>query len=102
PARALAVDADREPARLTEPADEVGSAVGLERAGRIVEKHARGAELRQLPRLLDQRRRLARDTRRVDEPAFELAAGRGGRLRSLPKVLDVVERIMEPEDVDSF
>ena len=60
----------------------------------------RGAELRELARLLDERVHLARDAGAVDEPGLELALGRRDRLGRLAEVRDVVQRVVQPEDVD--
>ena len=100
-ARALEVHAHREAARLLQAVHEVAGAAGLERAGRVVEEHPRRAELRQPPRALHERLRLARHPRAVDEAAVELAPGRGDRLCRLGEVRDVVQRVVEPEDVDA-
>ena len=43
---------------------------------------------------------LARVARAVDEPGVELALRSGDRLARLPQVGDVVQRVVEPEDVD--
>ena len=75
-------------------------ALRLQRAGRVVEEHARGAELGQLARLLDERLRLARVAGAVDEAGVELAAGGGDRLAGLAQVRDVVQRVVQAEDVD--
>src|SRR5918995_133529 len=74
PRRALAVDPDREAARLADRRRELAGAVGLERSGRIVEKDPSGAELGQLARLLDERVGLARRAGAVDQARVELAA----------------------------
>ena len=58
-AGALAVEADRQPARLADRLDQLADAVRLERAGRIVDEDARGAELGQALRLGDERVGLA-------------------------------------------
>jgi hypothetical protein len=100
PRRALEVDADRQPARLAQLPHELPGAVRLERARRVVEEHARGAEARQARRLLDERLGLPGDPGAVDEPGLELAPGGGDRLGGPAQVLDVVERVVEAEDVD--
>ena len=46
PAGALAVEADGQAGELVQLGDELARARGLEQAGRIVQQHARGAELR--------------------------------------------------------
>ena len=53
-AGALAVEADREARCFAHLADEVGSPLRAQRARRVVDEHARGAELRQPLRLLDE------------------------------------------------
>ena len=85
-ARALAVDADREPRGFVQSDDELVRAVRLQRARRIVEEHPRRAELRQLLRLFHQRLVLAGRAGAVDEPGLELAAGRCDRLGRLAQV----------------
>ena len=89
------------PARLGERADELLRPVRLQRAGRVVEEHAHGAELGQQPRPLDQRVDLARAARAVDEAGLEVAAGGDDRLGGLAQVRDVVERVVQAEDVDA-
>ena len=74
-ARALAVEADRQAARLADRLDELADAVRLERAGRVVDQHAGGTELRQAPRLRDERLGLAGRAGAVDEARVELAPG---------------------------
>ena len=76
-------------------------AVRLQRSGRIVQEHARHAELGQLRRLLDERLGLAGRAGAVDEPGGELGARGGDRLGGLAEVRHVVQRIVEPEDVDA-
>ena len=98
--RSLHVEADRKPARLGEPGDERLRLVRYERAGRVVHQDAGRAEIGQLPGLLDEHVGLAGAARAVDETCVKRAAGtRDGRAR-LPKVRDVVERVVQPEDVD--
>ena len=55
----------------------------------------------QLLRPLDERVDLARAAGAVDEADVELLAGGDDRLARLAQVRDVVERIVEPEDVDA-
>src|SRR5438034_3865489 len=97
---ALAVEADREAARLTERADQLVGAVGLQRARGIVEEDPYGSQLGQLLRLLDEVLRLAGVARAVDEAGVELALRSSDRLARLPQVGDVVQRVVQPEDVD--
>ena len=61
---------------------------------------ARRVQLRQLARLLDERVRGPLATRAVDETGMELLARGDDRLAGLAQVGDVVERVVEPEDVD--
>ena len=100
-AGSLGVDPDRQPARLAERAHELLRRVRLQRAGRIVEEDAHRAELGQHPRALDQRLDLAGAAGAVDEPGLEVALRGDDRLGRLAQVRDVVERVVEPEDVDA-
>ena len=97
PAGALAVEADRQTGHLPQLGHELACPVGLEQAGGIVEQDARGADLGQPLRGLDQRLVAAAA---VEEPGVELAPGRDHGLGGGPQVRGVVERVMEPEDVD--
>ena len=54
PGRTLAVHADRQPTRLGKRRDQFVRPGGSQSAGCVVEKHSRGAEVRQLLGLLDQ------------------------------------------------
>ena len=72
----------------------------LECAGRIVEKHARRAELGELLRLVHELL-LAFGAGAVDEARLELPVCGHDRLARLAEVRDVVQRVLEPEDVDS-
>ena len=98
---ALDVEADRQPARLLDPRHELLRAVREEGARRVVHDHAGSPELGQLPRLLDERVRLACAARAVDEASVEGAARARDRVARLAKVRDVVERVVEPEDLDA-
>jgi hypothetical protein len=99
-AGALGVEADGQAARLAQRADELADPVRHERAGRVVEQQPRGAEVGQPLRLLDEDRGLAGVAVAVDEAGGELAAGGADRLGRLGQVGRVVERVVEPEDVD--
>ena len=88
--RALDVEADGEPARLPDPRHELLRTVRDERARRVVHEDPRRAELRQLPRRLDERVGLARAARAVHEPGVERAAGVRDRRARLAQVRDVV------------
>ena len=97
PPRALAVEADRETAQLAQLGDELTRPRGLQEPGRIVEQHARSADLRQALRGVDER---IAPLAAVQEAGVELAAGGEDRLGGLAQVLDVVQRVVQAEDVD--
>ena len=99
--RALDVEADGKAARLLDPGDELLRLVRQECARRVVHDDPGGAELGQLARLLDEHVGLARAARAVDEPRVERATGARDRRARLAQVRDVVERVVEPEDVDA-
>ena len=73
----------------------------FERAGGVVDENAGSAELGQPPGLRDERVGLAGGPRAVDEARLELALRSGDRITRLAQVGDVVERVVEPEDVDA-
>ena len=98
---ALEVDADGQAARLSERMHEALRLVRKERAGRVVQQHAHGTELGQCLRALDEHVDLAGRARAVDEARLEVAVGRDDRLGRFAQVGDVVERVVEPEDVDA-
>ena len=98
--RALTVEADRKPGCLGDLGDELAALMGLEPAGGIVDQRSVRAELSKLLRLLDERMNGVVLARAVDEARVELLAGADDRLARLAEVGDVVERIVEPEDVD--
>src|SRR5437667_295018 len=77
------------------------TAMRLERARRVVKENAHRPELGQLPRLLDEILGLAGVARPVDEAGVELSLRARDRLARLPQVGDVVERVVQPEDVDA-
>ena len=99
--RALDVEADGELARLPDPRHQLGRAVRGERAGRVVDDDARRAELGQLARLLDERVRLPGPARAVHEPGVERPTGARDRRARLAEVRDVVQRVVQPEDLDA-
>src|SRR5213596_410201 len=66
-----------------------------------MDEDAGGADLRQSLRLDDERVGLAGGARAVDQARLELALGGRDRLARLSQVGDVVERVVEPEDVDA-
>ncbi len=73
----------------------------LQGAGRVVQQHAHCAEIRQLSGLFHEGIGFAGPPRAVDEAGLELAAGPRDGIRCLSQVRDVVERIVEPKDVDA-
>ena len=99
--RPLHIEADRKPARLHDPCDELLCLVGEQRARRVVHEDPRRAEIRQLPRLLDERVRLVGAPRAVDEPGVESTARARDRGSRLTQVGDVVQRVVKAEDPDS-
>ena len=90
-----------QPCLLADPLDELLGEVRQERVGRVVEDDARRSERRQLLRPLDERVDLALAAGAVDEADVELLACGEDRLTRLEQVRDVVERIVQPEDVDA-
>ena len=96
----LDVEADGQAARLAEALDELLRHVREEPTGRVVQQDPRRAEGGHLSRLLDQRVDLAVATGAVDEPDVELTTRLDDRLPRLDEVRDVVQRVVEPEDVD--
>ncbi len=91
---ALDVEADGQLARLADAADQLLRAVRDEGAGRVVDDDARGAELGELARLLDERVGLPRAAGAVDEARVERAARARDRGAGLAQVRDVVQRVM--------
>ena len=79
---------------------ETSSWVRLKRAGRVVQEHADRTQLGQLSCLLDQGLGLPGRPAAVEQARVELLLGVGDRLPGLAQVLDVVQRVVEPEDVD--
>src|SRR6266545_3403788 len=66
-----------------------------------MQQHTRCAQIRQLSGLLHEGIVLAGPTRAVDEAGLELAARSRDGVRRLPQVRDVVERVVQPKDVDA-
>ncbi len=99
--RALHVEADRQLAGGLDPPDQFLRPVREERAGRVVHDHARRAELAELARLLDERVRLRRPPGPVDEAGVESASDARNRRSRLAQVGDVVQRVVQPEDLDA-
>ena len=98
--RALDEQPDGEARRLPDALDELLGEVRQQRVGRVVDDHAGRAERGNLLRPLDERVDLAGAAGAVDEADVELLARRDDRLAGLDQVRDVVERVVEPEDVD--
>src|SRR5256885_17226236 len=80
---ALAVEADREAARLTERADQLVGAVRLQRARAVVAADPYASQLRHLLRLLDQVVRLAGVARAIHAAVVQLALRSADRLAIL-------------------
>ena len=99
-ARALAVEADRQPGGLGDARDELARLVRLQAARRVVDQSACRVQVGELAGLLDERVGGALSARAVDEPRVELLAGADDRLAGLAQVRDVVERVVQAEDVD--
>ena len=99
-ARALAVEADRQPGGLGDARDELARLVRLQAARGVVDQRARRVQVGELASLLDERVGGALSARAVDEPGVELLAGADDRLAGLAQVRDVVERVVQAEDVD--
>ena len=95
---ALRVEADRQPGKLAQLAHQLSGTVRLQHGGRVVEQDPRGAHLRQALRRVDERLVTAAA---VEQPRLELLPRADDRLGRLTKVVDVVQRIVEPEDVDA-
>jgi hypothetical protein len=98
PAGALAVEADGQPGQLAQLGDQLSGARGLEQSGGVVEHDARRAELRHLPRSLDERVVAARP---VQQTRVELPPRGGDGLGCDLEVPRVVERVVKPERVDT-
>ena len=98
---ALAVEADRKPARLAHRSDELPRGSRVERASRIVDENPGRAELAEPLGSLNEEVRLAVRPRAVDEAYRKLLAGGPHRLRSILEVREVVQRIVDPENVDA-
>ena len=100
-ARRLDEEADRQPARLAEPLDELLRDV-REQPARGSFRSTRDAPSSPSPlRLLDERIRLAGATGAVDEADVELPPGARDRLARLAEVRDVVQRVVQAEDLDA-
>ncbi len=94
-------EADRQARLLADALDELLGEVRQQRIGRVVEDDARRSQRGQLLRALDERVDLALAAGAVDEADVELLARREDRLTGLEQVRDVVERVVQPEDVDA-
>ena len=100
-ARSLAVDGDGKPAFGLQPLHQLVRAVRRQRAGRVVQDDAGGAESGQLARLLDEKLCVAGTPGAVDQAALQLLAGCEHGVGRRAQVVDVVHRIVEAEDVDA-
>ena len=100
-AGALAVEADRQAGRLGDPRDELARLVRLQAARRIVDQSARRVQLAELASLLDERVGGAFAAGAVDEARVELLSRPDDRLAGFAQVRDVVERVVQPENVDA-
>ena len=101
PGGTLDEEADGQAGLLADALDELLGEVRQERVGRIVEDDARRSERGQLLRALDERVDLALAAGAVDEADVELLARGEDRLARLEQVRHVVERVVQPEDVDA-
>ena len=101
PGGTLDEEADGQARLLADALDELLGEVRQERVGRIVEDDARRSERGQLLRALDERVDLALAAGAVDEADVELLARGEDRLARLEQVRHVVERVVQPEDVDA-
>ena len=101
PARALAVEADREAARIGYALDELPCLARVQRAGRVVDEDARRLQLAERCGALEQDVGRVGRARAVDEADRELLAARVDGVRRLAEVPEVVQRIVQAEDVDA-
>ena len=101
PCRSLAVETNRQSARLADPLDEYARAARIEGAGRVVHQCSRSAELVQAMSALEEDVAFVRRAGAVHEPDCELFPGAANRLGSVHEVLKVVQRVVDPKDVDT-
>ena len=97
-AGALGVQADGHARGLAQASDQIAGGGRVERAGRVVQQHAVGAELGEAARALDEpsaSRRVA-----VHEPGVHERAGLAHGGDRADEVVDVVQRVVQAEDVD--
>ena len=81
--------------------DHLVAGARIERAGRVVHQQVVGAQLGQTPRLFDHPRQVrhrSRERQACVEPASGLAHGRRRGLQ----VVDIVQRVVQPEDLDAL
>ncbi len=96
----LAEQPDGQTARLPHLLDELAGVRSVQRARRVVDDDARRSQLRDALRGLDELVTCPRRSGVVHEPDRCFLAGRVHRLDGTHEVGDVVERIVDPEDVD--
>ncbi len=94
----LRVQANGQAGDLVQLLDELTRAMGLQHSGGVVQQQPGGAQLGQPLGGVDERLVAAAA---VEQPGLELLAGADDRLGGLAQVVDVVERIVQPEDVDA-
>src|SRR3954470_12855677 len=87
-------------AGLADSLDELASLRRVEGTRWVVDQHPRGTEVVQMMGPVEQDFRLPAEARAVHEPDRQLLAGLADRLRGFPEVREVVQRIVDPEDVD--
>ena len=100
-ASSLAVQTDGHPARLADALDELACPGRIEGPRRVVDEDARGAELPEVIGPLEQDVRVAPQARAVHEPDSKLFPRCADRLCRLLEIRKVVQRVVDPEDVDA-
>ena len=99
--RSLAVETDRQTARLADPPDENARATRIEGAGRVVHQCPRSAELVQVMSALEEDVAFVPRAGAVHEPDCKLFPGAANGLGSVHEVFEVVQRVVDPENVDA-
>ncbi len=95
----LRVQADRDPGGLAHAPDQLARGGRIERAGGVVQQHAVDAELGEPARALDEP--ASARSIRVDEPGVHARPGLAHGGDRADEVVDVVQRVVQPEDVDA-